>query len=92
MTSSIMTVRVDDHLKKRLEKLAVATHRSKSFLAGEALAEYLNLHEWQISEIKSGLIEADSGKLVEHKSIVQHWEKKRAHSMDRRRKPKSKSD
>ncbi|MBS0351889.1 MAG: CopG family ribbon-helix-helix protein [Proteobacteria bacterium] len=82
MTSITMTVRLDDQLKVRLEKLAEVTHRSKSFLAAEAISKYLEIQEWQLSEIKTGISEADSGQLVDHSTIASHWEKKRANSMD----------
>lgn len=85
MTSATMTVRLDDKLKVRLDKLSCVTHRSKSFLAAEAISKYLEIEEWQIKEIKKGISEADSKQLVDHSSIVKYWEKKRAHSMDKGR-------
>lgn len=57
--SEVMTVRVDRKLKARLEKLAKATARTKSFLAAEAIREYVELNEWQVAEIKAALKEAD---------------------------------
>jgi RHH-type rel operon transcriptional repressor/antitoxin RelB len=77
MTSATMTVRLDDQLKERLEKLAVFTRRSKSFLAAEAISEYLKIQEWPINEVEKGIAEADSGQLVDHSSIVKYWERKR---------------
>ncbi len=85
MTSGTITVRLDNKLKIRLEKLAGATHRSKSFLAMEAIAEYIKIQEWQIKEIKSGLAEANAGQLIEHDNIVKRWKKKRANSVDKGR-------
>jgi len=41
-----MTIRVEPELKSRLDKLALATHRSKSFLACEAVREFIELNEW----------------------------------------------
>lgn len=57
----VMTIRVDQKTKRRLEKLATATERTKSFLAAEAIRSYLDLNEWQIQEIRAGLREADAG-------------------------------
>jgi predicted transcriptional regulator len=57
----MMTIRVDQKTKRRLEKLADATERTKSFLAAEALRSYLDLNEWQIQEIRAGVREADAG-------------------------------
>ena len=47
MSSTTFTVRVESGVKKRLEKLAKSTGRSRSFLAAEALSEYLDVNEWQ---------------------------------------------
>ena len=58
--STTMTVRLEDSLKDRLEKLAEATQRSKSFLAAEAIREFVELNEWQVEELKLAVQEADS--------------------------------
>jgi len=85
MTSATMTVRLDNQLKAGLDKLAKVTHRSKSFLAAEAIRSYLEIQKWQIKEIKAAIHEADSGQLTDHDTIVKRWEKKHAHSMDKGR-------
>lgn len=59
--STTMTIRLEPAIKDRLEQLAEATHRSKSYLAAEAIAEYISLNEWQIKEINAAIKEADSG-------------------------------
>ena len=61
METSTLTVRVPTSMKEQLDDLASATHRSKSYLAGEAIRQYLDLELWQVGEIKQALIEADSG-------------------------------
>ncbi len=58
--SSTMTIRLDDAIKERLELLAGVTHRSKSFLASEAIREFVELNEWQLGEIKDAIQEADA--------------------------------
>jgi predicted transcriptional regulator len=55
-----MTVRLDDDIKDRLDVLADATQRSKSFLAAEAIRAYVETNEWQIGEIRSALKEANA--------------------------------
>ena len=40
--SDVMTVRVEPEVKQRLEKLAKATARTKSFLTAEAIRAYLD--------------------------------------------------
>ena len=59
--STTMTVRLEDDIKDRLDVLAEATQRSKSFLAAEAIRAYVESNEWQIGEIQAALTEADAG-------------------------------
>lgn len=59
--TSTLTVRVPTEMKEQLDHLAEATHRSKSYLAGEAIRQYLALELWQVGEIKQALNEADAG-------------------------------
>jgi len=59
--STTMTVRLDDEVRDRLDQLAEATQRSKSFLAAEAIRAYVESNEWQVGEIRAALVEADAG-------------------------------
>ena len=58
--SATMTIRLEPALKQRLDHLAEATQRSKSFLAAQAIREFADLNEWQVQEIRDALAEADS--------------------------------
>lgn len=59
--TTTMTIRLEDEVKNRLDVLAEATQRSKSFLAAEAIKAYVESNEWQIAEIQAALIEAEAG-------------------------------
>jgi RHH-type transcriptional regulator, rel operon repressor / antitoxin RelB len=59
--STTMTLRLEDDVKARLDKLADATQRSKSFLAAEAIREFVENNEWQIRETKAAIKEANAG-------------------------------
>lgn len=67
--STTMTVRIDDDVKDRLDVLAEATRRSKSFLAAQAIREYVELNEWQIHETRAALAEADAGDFAGDKEV-----------------------
>jgi RHH-type transcriptional regulator, rel operon repressor / antitoxin RelB len=56
-----MTLRIEDDVKDRLDRLADATNRSKSFLAAQAILEFVENNEWQIREIKAAIKEANAG-------------------------------
>jgi RHH-type rel operon transcriptional repressor/antitoxin RelB len=74
----VMTVRVEPELKTKLDKLAKATARTKSFLIADAIREYVELNEWQIEAIQEGIRQADAGKLIVHDKLKKKWERKLA--------------
>jgi len=59
--SSVLTLRLDAKLKSRLDRLSKSMNRSRSFVAAQAIQEYVSVNEWQIGEIKKGMAEADAG-------------------------------
>ncbi len=67
--STTMTVRLEDDVKDRLDQLAQATHRSKSFLASEAIREFVETNEWQIGEIQAALRETDAGDFASEQAL-----------------------
>jgi predicted transcriptional regulator len=69
MPSTTFTVRVDAAVKDRLEKLAKSTGRSRSFLAAEAIDEYLDVNEWQVAGIGSAIASLDRGEAVAHEDV-----------------------
>jgi len=74
-----LTVRLDAESKKRLDKLASVTSRSKSGVAAEAIRAFLDLNDWQIREVKAGLKEADAGDFVtsdEVRKALAKWKRR----------------
>ena len=77
--SSVLTLRLDPKLKNQLDRLAKAMSRTRSYVAAEAIREYVSLNEWQIDEIKKGLQEADQGDFSSEKEIrnaVNKWKRR----------------
>ena len=68
--STTMTLRLEDDIKKRLETLASATRRSKTYLAAEAVRDYVELNEWQIQETLQALAEADAGDFASAEDVA----------------------
>ena len=66
MSSTTMTIRVRPEVKAKLERIASDTHRSKSFLAGEAVAAYVDREIEIIEGIKQGMADAPAGRVVPH--------------------------
>ena len=73
--TTIVTARIDAALKAKLEALARSTRRSKSFLAAEAIAAYVELNEWQIAEIQAGIDELDRGEVLSEKETEELYKR-----------------
>jgi RHH-type transcriptional regulator, rel operon repressor / antitoxin RelB len=72
MRSSTLTVRVDPDAKKRLARLAKRTGRSRSFIAAQAIDEYLAVQEWQVAGIEQAIQSLDRGEQIGHE-MVRDW-------------------
>ena len=68
--TTTLSVRIDGETKKQLEALAKRARRSKSFLAAEAIAAYVDAESWQLDEIQAGLQELDKGRGVAHADVA----------------------
>ena len=73
--SSVLTLRLDPKLKNQLDQLSKATSRSRSFVAAEAIREYVALNNWQIEETRQALSEADRGEFASEKQLRQTLKK-----------------
>jgi len=72
---SVMSVRLSEDLSEQLEALAKATGRSKSFLAGQAIRDFINREAWQIAETQQAIIEADQGDFVSDDEMEARFKK-----------------
>ncbi len=64
-----LSIRIDSETKRRLDALSKRARRSKSFLAAEAIAAYVQSEEWQLGEIQAGIAELDRGKALSHDKV-----------------------
>ena len=85
--STTLSLRVDEETRERLEVLAKRGRRSKSFLAAEAIAAYVEAESWQLDEIAVGLDDLEQGRAVEH-DVVAQWLRSWG-GLDERKPPRS---
>jgi RHH-type rel operon transcriptional repressor/antitoxin RelB len=84
--TTTLSVRINTDTKKRLDALAKRARRSKSFLAAEAIAAFVEAESWQLDEIQAGLHELDEGRGVAHEDVstwLRSWGRKRARKAPR---------
>ena len=56
-----ITVRLDQETVSFLDKLAEVEDRDRSYLIKRAVANFVQMHRWQIEEIAKAVKEADAG-------------------------------
>jgi RHH-type transcriptional regulator, rel operon repressor / antitoxin RelB len=71
--TTTMTIRIPQEMKEQIEALAHATGRNKSFLAQQALRQYLDLESWQIASIQRGMKAADAGDFATDEEMREVW-------------------
>jgi RHH-type transcriptional regulator, rel operon repressor / antitoxin RelB len=92
MPSTTLSIRVDEAEKERLEALARSTGRSRSFLAADAIREYLDANEWQVAGVRAAMRSLDVKGGVEHdrvKAWVNSWGEERETMRPRTMRPKT---
>ncbi len=77
-----VSFKLETNTKRRLEALAAATRRTKTFVLEEAINHYLDLNEWQIKSIEEGLEDARAGRIITHETLVAKWERRLEDSLD----------
>jgi len=69
MKTLTVSARLDSKTIKKLDRLAKATARSKSFLAAEAIRAYVEEQAWQVEAIEEGVRQADAGNFASEEEV-----------------------
>lgn len=80
MSTETLTIRIDSETKQKLDKLAQQTSRTKSFLAAEAITEFVKMQSWQIGQVQKGIEDCDAGRVIPHEQVekwMKSWGKKK---------------
>ena len=83
--TALVSLRLDPEIRKRLDELARVTERSRASIAAEAVKQYIDLQEWQITAIQKGIEQADRGEFIDHAKLKAKWEKRLAAQLDKAR-------
>ncbi len=73
--TTTITVRLAGEVKDKLDKLARSTRRSRSFLAAEAIEDFVALNAWQVAEIEAAVAEADAGDFADESEVAATFSK-----------------
>ncbi len=68
--STRLSVRVPTELAERLDRVAKASERTRSFVAVRALESYCEDEEGILEKIRQGLADVDEGQVVSHARVA----------------------
>ena len=82
MTEGVFTVRIDPEKQQRIDQLARQLDRSRNYIVGQAIEEFLEAHAWQVEKIKTGLAAADRGEFAPDAEMEQVFNRYRPEQGD----------
>jgi predicted transcriptional regulator len=69
--SQSITLELDDETLQALDRLADRTELSRIDIVSHALRDYLQLQDWQLAKVQTGIEAADRGDFVREQEIDQ---------------------
>ena len=70
-----ISFRADAETIDVLDSLAEAKDRPRSYLINEAIANYIELHEYQDALVRKGLEDMRKGRVVSHQEVLKRLNK-----------------
>lgn len=76
MSAKTTSIRLEEKTLRRLDRLAQAMDRPRSWVLEQAIEHYLDYEEWFVREVERGITEADRGHLVSHEEVMSDLRKR----------------
>ena len=68
---SAFTVRLPDEVTAQLDALAAKLDRSRSYVAAQAIGDFVAREAWQLAEIEAGLEDAKRGDFASEAEVAE---------------------
>ena len=75
MAKETIAFRLDENKRAALDAIAQSLDRDRSYILNEAIDAYLEVHQWQLEEIKKAVAEADEGKFASDEKVNSFFDK-----------------
>ena len=77
MDKHTVSFRLDADKVGALDSLAESLDRDRSYLLTEAVTAYLDVQQWHLDQIKTGIRQADAGRMIDHAQVKKALAKRR---------------
>lgn len=78
MNMKSVSFRMTSKKLERLDSLAGAQHRDRTFILNEAIDNYLDLYDYHVSLVEQGLRDIETGKVTSHEEVGRQLKAQRA--------------
>jgi predicted transcriptional regulator len=75
MKKDVITFRLTPEKKKALDAIAASMDRDRAYILNEAVEDYIELHQWQLSHIQNGLEQASKGEFASDEDVQKAFRK-----------------
>lgn len=75
MAKGNISFRLDEDKRVAIDAIAASIDRDRSYILNEAVAAYLEMHKWQLEEIKKAMAEAATGKFAADEQVEKFFAK-----------------
>jgi len=75
MKKDVITFRLEHKKKQELDSIATLLDRDRAYVLNEAVAEYIALHQWQLSHIQEGMDQADKGEFALEEKVQEAFKR-----------------
>ena len=72
----VTSVRIEDNVLERLDRLAGVLSRPRSWMISQAIQRYLDYEEWFVEAVQEGSQSVDAGRTADHADVrrwVESW-------------------
>jgi predicted transcriptional regulator len=76
MNKQTISFRLESDKVSALDALADSLDRDRTYLLAQAVQAFLDTQEWHLEQIRTGIAEADAGKVIDHrrvKAMASRW-------------------
>lgn len=69
------TVKIDEHMLKRLDSIANGLNRPRSWVIHQALERFVEYEEWFVREVKAGIRDVADGEVATDQEVREAFAK-----------------
>ena len=67
------TIRMENNILDRIDSMAKAMNRSRTWVINQAIQHFLSYEEWFVHEVSTGIEEAKNGELASDKKVAERF-------------------